>query len=139
MNLTWLLRRNRCPRRSRCSYADPARRDPANRGNLLSLTLSFGRRKLWLVVGRSPSPDDAERMPAEAEMILAAHREAGTAEEPRRQDHASVSFWDALDPTEREALRSVASWRTFAAWATIMQEGERADHVIVILCEPLAM
>ncbi|MGA8668099.1 MAG: cyclic nucleotide-binding domain-containing protein, partial [Candidatus Dormiibacterota bacterium] len=38
-----------------------------------------------------------------------------------------------LDPTEREALRSVASWRTFAAGARIMEEGERADHVMVIL------
>jgi Cyclic nucleotide-binding domain len=43
------------------------------------------------------------------------------------------SFWDALDPTEREALRSVATWRTFAAGSRIMEEGERADHVIVIL------
>jgi len=43
------------------------------------------------------------------------------------------SFWDALDPIEREALRSVASWRTFAAGARIMEEGERADHVMVIL------
>jgi hypothetical protein len=45
----------------------------------------------------------------------------------------AASFWDALDPTEREALRSVASWRTFAAGARIMEEGERADHVMVIL------
>lgn len=44
-----------------------------------------------------------------------------------------VSFWEALDPTEREALRSVASWGTFAAGARIMQEGDRADHVMVIL------
>ena len=43
------------------------------------------------------------------------------------------SFWDALDPTEREALRSVATWRTFAAGGRIMEEGERADHVMVIL------
>ena len=38
-----------------------------------------------------------------------------------------------LEPVEREALRSVASWRTFAAGARIMEEGERADHVMVIL------
>ena len=36
-------------------------------------------------------------------------------------DTGAASFWDALDPTEREALRSVASCRTFAAGATIMQ------------------
>jgi hypothetical protein len=62
---------------------------------------------------------------------------------PRRSEHAdspdprrhgaATSFWDVLDPTEREALRSVASWRTFAAGARIMEEGERADHVMVIL------
>lgn len=42
-------------------------------------------------------------------------------------------FWAALDPTEREALRSVASSRTFAAGARIMQQGDRADHVVIIL------
>ncbi len=45
----------------------------------------------------------------------------------------SVNFWESLDATEREALRSVASWRTFAAGARIMSEGERADHAMVIL------
>jgi CRP-like cAMP-binding protein len=52
---------------------------------------------------------------------------------PVEQEPAPVSFWEALDPTEREALRSVASWGTFAAGARIMQEGDRADHVMVIL------
>ena len=50
-----------------------------------------------------------------------------------RQQSTAASFWDVLDPTEREALRSVASWRTFAAGARLMEEGERADHVLVIL------
>jgi hypothetical protein len=48
-------------------------------------------------------------------------------------DEGHTRFWDILDPTEREALRSVASCRTFAAGARIMEEGERADHVMVIL------
>ena len=62
---------------------------------------------------------------------------------PRKSEHtdsrdprphgAASGFWDVLDPTEREALRSVASWRTFAAGARLMEEGERADHVMVIL------
>jgi hypothetical protein len=56
-----------------------------------------------------------------------------TTEDLRRQDSTAASFWDALDPTEREVLRSVAFMQTFAAGATIMHEGERADHVIVIL------
>ena len=45
----------------------------------------------------------------------------------------ALNFWAALDPTEREALRSVATPRTFAAGARIMQEGDRADHVVMIL------
>ncbi len=45
----------------------------------------------------------------------------------------SVNFWESLHPTEREALRSIASWRTFAAGARLMEEGERADYVMVIL------
>ena len=56
-----------------------------------------------------------------------------TAIHRRRPSLPAVSFWDVLDPTEREALRSVASWRTFAAGAMLMEEGERADHVMVIL------
>lgn len=54
-------------------------------------------------------------------------------ETPPEPQSAPVSFWAALDPTEREALRSVVSWGTFAVGARIMQEGDRADHVIVIL------
>ena len=57
-----------------------------------------------------------------------ADRSAGTS-----PANTAASFWDVLDPTEREALRSVASWRTFAAGARLMEEGERADHVMVIL------
>lgn len=45
----------------------------------------------------------------------------------------AVNFWAALDPTEREALRSVASSRTFAAGARIIRQGDHADHVVVIL------
>jgi hypothetical protein len=46
---------------------------------------------------------------------------------------AVIGFWDILEPVEREALRSVASWQTFAAGARIMEEGERAEYVMVIL------
>ena len=52
---------------------------------------------------------------------------------PRRRHTPSVSFWAALDPTEREALRSVAFSRTFAAGARLIREGDPADHVVVIL------
>lgn len=46
---------------------------------------------------------------------------------------AGVRFWEALDPAERQALQAVASWQTFTAGARLMTEGERADHVVVIL------
>ena len=129
---------------------NPADQDPAKRGNQLSVTLLFGRGELRLEIGPPARPDDAERMPAVAEMIPPPRSEADGEEGSEegstphwsmpplapggaQQSPGAASFWDALDPTEREALRSVASWRTFAAGATIMQEGERADHVIVIL------
>jgi len=60
-------------------------------------------------------------------------KQVQTAPPDSRQPNPAESFWDVLDPTEREALRSVASWRTFAAGARIMEEGERADQVMVIL------
>jgi len=46
---------------------------------------------------------------------------------------SDTSFWYALTPAEREALRSTGSLRTFAAGTTLMREGERADQVVVIL------
>jgi CRP-like cAMP-binding protein len=52
---------------------------------------------------------------------------------PGLPDASAVPFWDVLDPTEREVLRSVATVRTFAAGATIMEQGEPADYVLVIL------
>jgi len=61
---------------------DPEGQDPANRGNLLSVTLLFGRGKLRLEIGPSARPDDAERTPDPAEMIPAPRSEEGTA--PRR-------------------------------------------------------
>lgn len=49
----------------------------------------------------------------------------------RRAD--AVIFWEALDPIQRDAFRSVASSRTFAAGARLIAEGDQADYVIVIL------
>ena len=44
-----------------------------------------------------------------------------------------TNFWDSLDLAERADFRSRAVERTFANGARLMQEGESADHVIVIL------
>jgi Cyclic nucleotide-binding domain len=76
------------------------------------------------------NPDDAQAPPVHSRSVPQQGQAAPRG--PRQQDPAG-SFWDALDPTEREALRSVASWRTFAAGARLMEEGERADYVMVIL------
>jgi CRP-like cAMP-binding protein len=145
----------------RRSQGGRARPHPAEADSLMRLTVSFGRRTLNLAIGRSAKARLAPHMPSPAEEILrpddgihtAQSLPPQTPEEPSappakfyslpqqrqtvppvsRQQNPADSFWDALDPTEREALRSVASWRTFAAGATIMEEGERADHVMVIL------
>jgi hypothetical protein len=50
-----------------------------------------------------------------------------------RRDPGAVIFWEALDPIQRDAFRSVASSRTFAAGARLITEGDQAHHVIVIL------
>jgi class 3 adenylate cyclase len=52
---------------------------------------------------------------------------------PHRSAHATVSFWQALYQTERDALVWMASWATFAVGEQLMGEGDAADHVIVIL------
>ena len=54
--------------------------------------------------------------------------------QPFRSPRATAaSFWDALTPVERTDFASSAAERTFAGGATLMEEGETADHVIVIL------
>ena len=52
--------------------------------------------------------------------------------EPRPHGLA-VSFWEALDHAEREALSSVAFSRTFAMGERLMGEGEPANYVAVII------
>ena len=52
---------------------------------------------------------------------------------PRSPRTAPESFWDALNRAERQTFISLARERTFAGGATLMREGEPADHVIVIL------
>jgi CRP-like cAMP-binding protein len=51
----------------------------------------------------------------------------------RQRDPAGPIFWEELDPIARDAFRSVAVSRTFAARARLMKEDDQADHVIVIL------
>ena len=81
-------------------------------------------------VARGRPPDQATLR------IAGAHEElpvrSGPAS-PGAPPLASVSFWDALDPAEREALGSASSWLTFPAGKTLMWQGEIAKEVIVIL------
>ena len=63
----------------------------------------------------------------------ALRRQVVDTQEPERTRPAAKAFWSFLDPTEREVLRAVADVRAFAAGATIMQQGEPADYVLVIL------
>jgi len=76
-------------------------------------------------------PPDGTKIPAASSGHLPLYEQADSRE--YRPQSSGLGFWDVLEPTEREALRSVASCRTFAAGARIMEEGERADHVMVIL------
>jgi Cyclic nucleotide-binding domain len=126
------------------------RQNAADRDSLLRLTLSVGQRTVDFAIswarkseepaatGETSQPDDKTRtmgssVPPENNDDRS-HAEDMSWEEYISPEGDNIpSFWDALDPTEREALRSVASWGTFAAGARIMQEGDRADHVIVIL------
>jgi hypothetical protein len=58
------------------------------------------------------------------------------ADSPRSSDSESgtvVNFWNSLAPVEQQAFRAKANKRAFAAGARLMQEGERANHVAVIL------
>lgn len=140
----------------------PGSRDSADHGGLLSnLTLSIGslifRCKLEIEragdretvppgvqarpvirngLSRALRPGTSDKPPAARPGFQAGshqHQNDGSHFRiPRRYD-GSVAFWEALDPIEREAFRSVAYPRTFAAGAMLIREGDRADHVIVIL------
>ncbi len=134
---------------------------PLWRGNPVSLTMGGARFRVYVEMARpnrvedtgpesaaasaAPTPgsethadgpapphasDDAKASPASSGRFPDADQTGSLKTRPR---NSATGFWDILDPTEREALRSVASCRTFAGGAKIMEEGERADHVMVIL------
>jgi class 3 adenylate cyclase len=49
------------------------------------------------------------------------------------ESNAVANFWSSLSPGERRAFRARADKRVFAAGARLMEEGEQANHVAVIL------
>ena len=93
--------------------------------------------------GQAAEAGTAELRHQLAEAEARADRAAREATELRQQlanvikpetiDASAAPFWDVLDPTEREMLRSVAEVRIFAKGATIMGQGDSADYVLVIL------
>ena len=97
----------------------------------------------WMAAKRQSDmkrPDDSGAVHAEArERAPFGYGEpyrTGAARPPLRSERsvgATVVFWEALDPIERDAFRLVASSRTFAAGTRLIEEGSQADHVIVIL------
>jgi hypothetical protein len=127
-------------------------------GNPVKLTVGVARFKVHLEMARpgkatdtglrsaaaaeAPLPRDearADQRPplqapdgAEVPSVSSGNRPQPERTDPR-EPRPYGPFWDILEPVEREALRSLGSWRTFAAGARIMEEGERADHVMVIL------
>lgn len=52
--------------------------------------------------------------------------------EPEPTHPAGLSFWQALNDSERAALESVAIGREFSANQLLMRQGDRADYVMVI-------
>jgi CRP-like cAMP-binding protein len=51
----------------------------------------------------------------------------------RRVAAGPGSFWNVLYPAERQMFSRLAGERRFAAGATLMREGDTADHIVVIL------
>lgn len=108
--------------------------DLTDRGDPVKLTL-YGRHfKLQLEIAGSEEVSDSGRTPAIDENPVKVPAQTEIIHpDPEGPQAPTVSFWDVLEPTEREALRAVALLRTFAGGAMLMEEGERADHVMVIL------
>ncbi len=116
---------------------------PPQAGASRSLGISIGHRtlRLKLEIGRAKARAGQAAQSERAafgwpEPGSSARCRAGRGEDAAlagRRGAASVSFWDALSPGERQAFRSRADERTFASGARLVREGETADHVIVIL------
>lgn len=94
---------------------------------------SVGRRTFTIQLSISPS----RRQIATPARLPGPTADFPVSESDRGRLHATrsiiVNFWEALSVSQRAAFRAAAQERTFAAGATLMQEGGQADHVVVIL------
>jgi hypothetical protein len=81
--------------------------------------------------GNGQVPHVITHVPAqEARVSCGASKSSRVSE---NENNAVVNFWNSLSLEEQQAFRSIADKRVFAAGARLMQEGERANHVAVIL------
>jgi CRP-like cAMP-binding protein len=92
-----------------------------------------GRRRQTPQFGASEDPQKPS--PGQPGMLHGApgRSDSGAQQAHDRRGPSAVIFWEALDPIQRDAFRSVASPRTFAAGARLVTEGDQANYVIVIL------
>jgi len=77
-----------------------------------------------------PFPPSAMKTPQRRDVGPARPAERGRAVVSRSP---AISFWDALDLAEREALAAVAVSQTFTVGESLMREGDLADCVMVII------
>ena len=133
---------------SQCAQALPALEPPAK--------TRVGSREQDLVSCLSGSADSAEALPPAGDRASPRRprffqRHLGRAGDSARlpgilsagsQDSVPIaragasdgtSFWSSLSPDQQQAFTAKAGKRVFAAGARLMQEGEQADHVAVIL------
>jgi CRP/FNR family cyclic AMP-dependent transcriptional regulator len=82
--------------------------------------------------GGGPAPTPRPRaadVPAHA--MIPRWQRTGPRSGPAATSHAS-GFWNALDDTERSALRTAARPRTYPAKMPLCYQGDRSDYVVII-------
>jgi CRP-like cAMP-binding protein len=93
-----------------------------------TVTLSLGRRQFVIGAGLTQPaagvPDRGQFSPRSEAFSAVDLAES--------RPQPEVNFWEALTSAQRDAFTAVARERIFAAGATLMQEGEQGDHVVVI-------
>jgi CRP-like cAMP-binding protein len=92
---------------------------------LIAIALSVGHTLVRLKLCEVPGDDASSPKNSGASQRRVRHDDANGVS-------GTVSFWTALSPAEKQAFRSMAHERSFAAGAILFSEGERADHVILI-------
>lgn len=113
--------------------------------SLLGVTVIIGREdesaardpdragpRAWIKPGIGGGPDHS-RWASMPNRLADGWPRPPTWRRPRGTGFGAQSFWAALDPTEQRDFTALAQHRTFAGGATLMREGEPADHVIVVI------